>query len=224
MALTFEIEPIVSVENFNIINVSFLVRLIAEIYPKGTLISVVVHPTKFRGERIVGKTEKKDIIFEGTNTGAFGWLLKDFGCKEIYELYDRGFVPFGGKYIHAPAVGKILSGYSLNKLGRPVQKSMIKDISRVDGTILHIDNFGNIKFVGKLNGKNGDIYTIRIGEKEFQAIYWERMMEKRDGDLIIYPGSSFAYPEIGIVRGNAAEILGVKWTDKIIINKHNSTY
>lgn len=217
----FEIEPIVNVDNFNIINVSFLVRLIAEIYPEGTLINVVVHPSQLRGERIVGKTEKKDIIFEGTNTGAFGWLLNDFGCKEVYELNDSGFVPFGGKYVHAPAVGKILSGCPMEKLGNSFQISRVKDVERSDGTILHIDNFGNIKFVGNIKGKNGDKFTIIIGKKKFQAIYWERMMERKDGEIVLYPGSSFSYPEIGIVRGNAAEILKIKWSDKIICFKNN---
>lgn len=215
----FEIEPIVNVENFNITNVSFLVRLIAEIYPEGTLINVVVHPSKLRGERIVGKTKRKGIIFEGTNTGAFGWLLNDFGCRELYELYDLGFVPFGGKYVHAPAVGAILSGYPLEKLGNPFQKSMVRDVERSDGTILHIDNFGNVKFIGNIKAKNGDKYTIIIGKKKLQAIYWERMMERNDGELVIYPGSSFSYPEIGIVRGNAAELLKIKWSDKVIYYK-----
>jgi len=215
----FEIEPIVKVEDFNITNVSFLVRLIAEIYPEGTLINVVVHPSQLRGERIVGQTERKGIIFEGTNTGAFGWLLKDFGYREVYELYDMGFVPFGGKYVHAPAVGKILSGCPLEKLGNPFQTSMVRDVERSDGTILHIDNFGNIKFVGNVKGENGDKYTIIIGKKKFQAIYWERMMERNDVELVIYPGSSFLYPEIGIVRGNAAKILKIKWSDKIICIK-----
>lgn len=220
----FEIEPLVKVQEYNITNVAFLVRLIAEIYPEGTMINVVVHPSQMRGERIVGKTEKKGIFFEGTNTGAFGWLLSDFGCKELYELYDSGFIPFGGKYVHAPAVGKVLSGCPLEELGNPFSKNRIKDVVRTEGTILHIDNFGNIKFVGKLNGKNGDKYCIIIGNKKFRAVYWERMMEREDGELVIYPGSSFSYPELGIVRGNAAKELNVKWADKVICFKVDGAF
>ncbi len=215
----FEIEPVVRVDNFNIVNVSFLVRLIADIYPDGTLINVVVHPSKFRGERIAGITEKKRIIFEGTNTGAFGWLIKDFGCMEVYELYDPGFVPFGGKYIHAPTVGHILSGRPIKELGTLFPTDRIRDVERTEGTILHIDNFGNIKFTGSLDGKQGDRYTVRAGTKKFTAVYCERMMEKDDGEIVIYPGSSFSFPEIGVVRGNAAEELGIKWSDKIYFIK-----
>lgn len=216
----FEIEPIVKVEEYQLVNTAFLIRLMAEIYPEGTMINVVVHPSKMRGERIIGRTEIKDIWFEGTNTGAFGWLLKDFGCSELYELHEPGFVPFGGKYVHAPAVGKALSGCRLSDLGNPFPKEMVKDVNREDGTILHIDNFGNIKFVGDLKeGKNGDIYRVEIGGKRFQAVYWERMMDRKDGELVIYPGSSFGYPEIGCVRGNAAEKLNIAWSDKIVFAK-----
>lgn len=215
----FQIEPIVKVENYNIVNVSFLIRLIAEIYPEGTMINVVVHPSQIRGERIVGRTVNKNIFFEGTNTGAFGWLLRDFGCKEIYEVFDEGFVPFGGKYVHAPTVGKILSGYALNELGNPFNKELVKDVEREEGTILHIDNFGNIKFEGEIIAKNGDFFDIMIGHRKYQAIYWERMMERLDGELVIYPGSSFGLPELGLVRGNAAEFLNVKYEDKIIFSK-----
>lgn len=213
----YEIEPIVKVDNYNITNTSFLVRLIAEIYPYGTLINVVVHPSKRRGERIVGRTEKKGIIFEGTNTGAFGWLLKDFGCSELYEIDDKGFVPFGGKYVHAPVVGKIISGSPLYEFGKVFGISEIRDVDRSDGTILHIDNFGNVKFVGDIMGKRGERYTVAIGKKRYQAVYCDRMMDMDDGELVIYPGSSLGFPEIGIVRGNAAEILDIKWTDKIIL-------
>ena len=218
----FEIEPIVQVDNYNIINTAFLVRLIAEIYPPNTMINVIVHPSKIRGERIVGKTKIKEILFEGTNTGAFGWLLKDFGCKELYEIYDTGFVPFGGKYIHAPVVGKILSGYPMQNFGKIFSVSAVKSVMFEKGIILHIDNFGNIKFMEDLKAENGDRYTIIIGERKYDAIYWERMMEKEDGELVIYRGSSFSYPEIGIVRGNAAKELNIKWSDRIICIKEEN--
>lgn len=215
----FEIEPVVKVKDYNILNTAFLIRLIAEIYPEGTMINVVVHPSKVRGERIIGRTEKKNILFEGTNTGAFGWLIRDFGCKELYEISDEGFVPFGGKYVHAPIVGKALSGCKLSQLGKAFEIDKVKDIVIEEGSILHIDNFGNIKFVGNLQGKNGDIYFIIIGERSIKAVYWERMMEREDGEFVVYPGSSFSYPELGMVRGNAAEKLKVQWSDKLICVK-----
>lgn len=71
------------IDNYSIVNVNFLVKLIAEIYPEGTIICVIVNPLKLRTERIIGRTKKKNLIFEGTNTGAFGWLVEDYGCEEL---------------------------------------------------------------------------------------------------------------------------------------------
>lgn len=216
----FTIEPVVNVDSYNIVNTSFMLRLIAEVYPQGTVICVIINPIKKRTERIAGITEKKNIYFEGTNTGVFGWLLKDFGCKELIELHDPGFISFGGKYVHAPAVGKIASGTKLSKLGEKFDLKDIRDISIQIGTILHMDNFGNVKLYHKLEeAKNGDKYRAYIGNKTLDLIYWERMMARDDGEWVIYPGSSFGFTEIGEVRGKGFLSMNVKPGDIIKIEK-----
>ena len=212
------IEPVVPVDSYSIVNVNFLVKLVAEIYPAGTIICVIVNPLKLRTERIVGVTERKDIIFEGTNTGAFGWLVEDFGCK---ELYDPGFVPFGGKYVHAPAVGKLASGITPDKLGNKFDLEKLRHVEMEEGTIMHIDNFGNLKLFHKFGKdvKDGEHYKISFNDKEMDVIYNTRMMARDDGEIIIYPGSSFGYTEIGTVRGNFAEEYKVKNGDVVKVRK-----
>lgn len=215
-----QIEPVVPVDSYNICNVNFLVKLIAEIYPEGTIICVIVNPLKLRTERIVGRTKKKNLIFEGTNTGAFDWLVKDFGCEELYELFDPGFVPFGGKYVHAPAVGKIASGTEISKLGNPFPIEKIRKTIMEPGTVMHIDNFGNLKIFHKFTyAKDGDVFKVKIGEKKFELLFNTRMMARDDGEIIIYPGSSFGFTEIGVVRGNFAKDFGIKIGDVVEIEK-----
>lgn len=217
------IEPVVPVDSYSIVNVNFLVKLIAEIYPEGTIICVIVNPLKLRTERIVGRTKKKNIIFEGTNTGAFSWLVEDFGCEELYELYNPGFVPFGGKYVHAPAVGKVASGVPLNELGNAFDKKNLRRINIKEGCVMHIDNFGNVKLFHKFEQepKDGDKFIIKFNGNELETIYNKRMMEKNDGELIIYPGSSFGYTEIGIVRGHFSEKFNIKNGDIVKIERMN---
>lgn len=218
-----QIEPVVPVDSYSIVNVNFLVKLIAEIYPEGTIICVIVNPLKLRTERIVGRTKKKNIIFEGTNTGAFSWLIEDFGCEELYELHDPGFVPFGGKYVHAPAVGKVASGIELKELGHPFEVDKIRHIKMEAGTVMHIDNFGNLKLFHKFEEepKNGDRYIIKFNGQELELIYNKRMMEKENGEIIIYPGSSFGYTEVGIVRDHFSSKYNIKNGDIVEIKKVN---
>lgn len=216
----FIIEPVIRVDPYNLVNASFILRLMAEIYPPETLISVIVNPIKERTERIAGVTEKKNIYFEGTNTGVFDWLLKDFGCKELIEIDDPGFRPFGGKYIHAPAIGKIVSGIPLSEIGEPFNIANIRNLSIKNGTILHIDNFGNAKIFYKIkNAKNGDRYRAHINNKTISLIYWERMMSENDGEWIIYPGSSLGLAEIGEVRKGGFLSIDAKPGDVVKIEK-----
>jgi S-adenosylmethionine hydrolase len=216
----FVIEPIIQADAFSIVNGSFLLRLVAEIYPKDTLISIILNPLKLRTERIAGITERKNIIFEGTNTGVFGWLLRDFGCKELIELYDPGFVPFGGKYVHSPAIGKIVSGVDLRELGKPFAIEKIRDVKLEQGTIVHIDNFGNMKLILDLdNPQDGDRYVAHIGETKINLIYWQRMMERENGEWVIYKGSSFGLTEIGQVRARGALDLNIRSGDTIKVER-----
>lgn len=216
----FEIEPIVEVENYNIVNTSFLFDIIVNAYPPGTVICIVVNPAQLRTERVIGRLKDKDIVFDGTNTGALGRTLQKYGCSELYEIHDNGFVPFGGKYVHAPTVGKILAGYPLNSLGKPFDVKNIRTVEIINGTVLHIDNFGNLKLQGSLNSaQNGDRYILKVHGRTLEAIFWKRMMERKNGEIVIYPGSSFGLPEVGIVRGNFAKEYNVKSGDFVEFKK-----
>jgi len=173
-----------------------------------------------RPARLIGKTKKKGFYFMGANTGVFTWFFRDFGIKELYELNDPGFFPFGGKYVHAPAVAQIAMGKPLNKLGHlfDIENVVKLDISK--GTIVHIDNFGLMKFVGELAGLNeGDKLKIDINGKTLKAIYAKRMMSRETGEWVIYPGSSFGLPELGKVRENGAKELNTKIGDIITFKK-----
>ena len=214
------VEPVVPVTPFSILNGNFALRLMAEAYPEGTVFSIILNPSKEKPARLIGKTKKKGFYFMGANTGVFTWFFRDFGIEELYELNDPGFFPFGGKYVHAPAVARIAIGKPLNKLGHlfGIEKVVKLDISK--GTIVHIDNFGLMKFVGELTGLNeGDKLNVDVNEKTLKVVYAKRMMGRETGEWVIYPGSSFGLPELGKVRENGAKELNAKIGDIITFKK-----
>jgi S-adenosylmethionine hydrolase len=217
---SYNIEPVVKVIPFSLINTSFILRLLADQYPEGTIFSVIVNPIRERTERIFGQTIKKNQFFFATNTGAVEWLIKDFGCFELYEVNDPGFLPFGGKYVHAPAVGKFVAGLRAEEIGKPFPIEKIRKLEIKEGTILHIDNFGLMKFMGKLEGlTDGDKLEVSVNKKKINAVYTKRMMAKEDGDWVLYPGSSLDLPELGMVRANGAESIKAKVGDIITFKK-----
>lgn len=212
------VEPVVPVAPLSIINGSFILRLMAEVYPEGTIFSVILKPAKKRPERLIGKTKKKNFLFMGANTGVLDWFIRDFGIAELYELHDPGYFPFGGKYVHAPAIAQMAMGKPLNKMGKPFPLEKVIKVELKKGMIVHIDNFGLMKFIGNFPKiKEGTKFIVRINGKELEAVYAKRMMSRKTGEWVLYPGSSLGLPELGKVRANGAQEIGAKIGDIISI-------
>lgn len=217
-----EIEPFVPVQEFSVINCNFALRLMADIYPPGTLFSVIFNPSKERPKSLIGRTKNKDLIFMGRNTGAFDWLTRDFGCKELYDAsslftnLNKQFLSFSGKLVTAPTIAKIAHGENIKNLGTPINFDEITRLNIADYTIVHIDNFGMMKFTGDIGDTEEDTnYEVEINNTKINAVFCRRMMSKETGSWVIFPGSSFGLFELGKVRENGALSIEAKIGDII---------
>ena len=156
-----EIE-LVAVTEFSIINAAFLTRLMAEHCPTGTIFSVVINPQRHRSARVYGQTSN-GLLFFGANTGALGWFLDRFGVKELYEVHDPGFISFGGKYVHAPNVARLVAGVPFDSFGKQFPVSQLTKLNIADGTVVHIDNFGLMKIKGLTpKYQDGEILKVSV--------------------------------------------------------------
>jgi len=214
-----DIEPVVTVAPFSIVNGSFVLRLMTECYPENTIFSIVLNPLKERTERIMIKTKKKNFTIFTTNTGVLGWLINDLGCDVAYEINDPGFLPFGGKYIHAPAVGKYLSGIPIEQIAKPFDADKIRKLKIEEGTIVHIDNFGLIKIFYDPNKLKMDYnYIVEVNNNKLELQFNKRLMSLEDGKWAIFPGSSLGLLELGCARVNGAILLKANVGDIVIIS------
>ena len=217
-----EIEPVVQVKPFSVINGAFVLRLMVDSYPTGTVFSIILNPEKNRPERVVCRLKNKDVTIMTANTGVLEMVTKEFGIKECYEVVDPGFYPFGGKYVHTPTVAQIAQGTKLSEFGPEFSQEKLRALD-THNVIVHIDNFGLMKCTNQLKlPEIGDQYQITLGRTTITAKYDVRMMSNETGDWIIYPGSSFGLIEIGKVRENGAMLLGAKEGDKVVIEKSPS--
>jgi S-adenosylmethionine hydrolase len=209
---------LVSVTEFSVINAAFLTRLMADYYPEDTVFSIVINPQKHRSARIYGETKNR-IKFFGANTGALSWLLNDFGYKSLYEVHDPGFIPFGGKYVHAPNVAKLVAGEPMNSFGKLFSDTELATLDISAGTVVHIDNFGLLKIMGETpKFEEGQKFKVSInGEERFEAKFSNRMMTQEDKDWILYAGSSLhSLPELGTVRyAEGYKEFGIQIGDKV---------
>lgn len=217
-----QIAPFVPIKNFSIIHAAFSVRLLAEIYPKGTIFLVIANGASSNPARIFGQTNN-GIIFVGSNLGYFNWMIQDFGLKCLYKnKMDRtkDSRSFGGKYVQAPTVAKIASGIDYSVIGDEVDIGFLENFPIPDGTVLHCDNFGLMKIKAKpLTGfHEGDRFCISLNHKPIlKAIYTESMKKCADGSWVLFSGSSlYGLPELGRVRSlNSANEINVKEGDII---------
>jgi len=198
------IEPLVGCTPFSVTHASFLLRLLADAAGPHDVIMVIVNPIAERTQRLLARTSS-GVIVEGTNTGALGWTLRELGCDACIELHDPGFLPFGGKEVHAPSVGALLAGRSLEQLGTDFPVERVRGSRPRIGEVLHIDNFGNLKICAtpmEIPGfEEGHEITIKLSDgTAANARCHRRMMDLEDGCLVVYPGSSLGLLEIGRVR------------------------
>lgn len=193
---------LVGIEEFSIINAAFLIKLVADQCLPGTVLSVVINPQKNRSSRIYGKLPN-GLTYLGANTGALTWLLKDLDVQEIYEIHDPGFISFGGKYVHAPNIAKLVGGIPFDEFGKKFSKESLTELNIIDGTVVHIDNFGLMKIMGKTPVFE-DQQKLRIfknGKYILDAKFAKRMMSLDDKEWVLYAGSSLnSLPELGSVR------------------------
>lgn len=193
---------LVAIDEFSIVNAAFLTRLIAEHCLPGTVLSLVINPQKNRSARIYGKLPN-GVSYFGANTGALTWLLNDLDVQDIYEIHDPGFISFGGKYVHAPNVAKLVAEVPLEEFGKKFPKESLAELEIKDGTIVHIDNFGLMKIKGSpLSFAEGEKFQILKNDKYvLDAVFAKRMMSLDDKAWVLYCGSSLnSLPELGSVR------------------------
>ncbi len=217
-----KIDPLVSVKKFSIENAAFAIRLMADIYPAGTTFLVVVNGTKSNPDRIFGQT-KNGILFVGNNSGYFNWTFEELGLEYIYKnKIDRikNNKSFGGKYVQAPTVVKLLSKIPLDEIGEEFDLNKISSYKIKNGTVIHCDNFGLMKIKSPKVTDLVEGCRIEIlvnNDYKCDAVYSNKMKSMPDGTWVLFSGSSLdSMPELGKVRSkNSAEELSVTEGDVI---------
>lgn len=203
------IEPSVMVHPFSPLNAAFHLRLLVDSYPSDSIFLIVVNAERRRPERLAVQLATGQTVLTA-NTGSLSWTASDLGVSEAVELFDAGWLPFGGKQVYAPLCGQIAQGVPIGRLGNPFPVSSLTELTIPDGTVVHVDNFGLIKFKGPIPPIDiGDSAIMTVDNHEVVVKRVDRMMNEPTGSWTVYPGSSLGLPEVGRVRLNGAEELNI---------------
>ncbi len=195
--------------SFQITNGMFLCKLLFDEVQNGedTLYFSIINPLKEKPRRIFGKL-KNGSYFVGADTGVFSLIFKSSGISEVWETKNPGHYPFGGLHVHCLVATKLLSGERPEDIGERINPKNLKTYEPKKGEVVHIDNFG----ISKIWMRESDLglkENTPIGIKvynptnklkgEFKGIYANRMMDYKNNQIIVYPGSSLLDQEL---KGN----------------------
>lgn len=224
-----QVEPVVPIlPPLSLINAMFATRLMADAYPDGTTFLVAINPERDRHISLVGRTDRKSLLFVARDHGVLTWLARDFGIAEVYNV-DRNygptatnFIPFSGKNVSAPLAARLALGTPPNELGEPIDPATMTRLEPAAGTIVHIDNFGLMKFIGPLDElglEENDQVEVTLNGHTVKATYARRMMRLDTEQWAVYPGSSYGLAELGKVRTSGVAELDAKVGDQIQVRK-----
>lgn len=195
-------------------------------FPEGTVFLTVVDPGVGSSRKAVAiRTEKH--FFVGPDNGIFTLALRREKFVSAIEIDCTSLQAkaishtFHGRDIFAPVAAHLSQGCSLYSLGCKISQLVQLDIkpNRLEGeliygSILHIDNFGNI--ITSIREEEGcDLATVlHVGKCAFRlgSTYSDAAL----GQPIAYWGSS-GYCEAALNGGSASELLQAKVGDEVIL-------
>lgn len=202
---------------------SWVLKNSAMLFPSKTVHTVVIDPG-VGTERHPIALQIEDQYFVGPDNGIFSLLTSDRDytavrlTKQQY-LRESPSNTFHGRDIFAPAAAHLSRGVPLEELGEPLDKLVsyrwmqpIADKDGLQGTIIHIDKFGNLitnipstLMEEVTGGKKVKIYVGNVILNDIAATFGA----VAEGEPVAYIGSA-GMLEIGINKGDAKEMLGVQ--------------
>lgn len=216
---------VVNIETFDTVHANFLLRLVLDSLQSGDVVSIVCDPRLNDIPRdSVGIELTNGVYVLGPNNGVMSWMLDDFKIKKIIQLpvseLSKKHPTFNGKYRFAVATSQLFSGIALDKIGESLTSSHLYRSEIADGTVVHVDNYGNVKLkLERLEDKKiGSKLLIKIRDRIITVTYGIEFDNVGEGEAILYNGSSlWGLPELAINRGSFALNYGIRVGDFVTI-------
>jgi len=218
--ISHEIEP------FNLAHGAFVLRSVFRDFPKGTIHLVALDDHTGSNNRcLVFKME--DHIFVGPDNGIFS-LLTEVEPAMIAELFagQDAHSSFLAKTVLAKATAMLASGSSLNDVGsftkdyvRKVDRKFRATKKQISGNVIRIDHYGNL-----ITNIEEEVFNILRKDRKYLVHFGRERVEKvnifchesEDGECFVL-FNDMGLLEIGINKGNASRLLGLKYDSPVNI-------
>lgn len=209
---------------------AFALKAGCKFFPKGTIHVAVVDPGVGSDRQAIAvRTDAHTFI--GPDNGVLSWAVGQEKIKSIRRLDNsRLFLSsvsrtFHGRDIFAPVAGHLEAGVHFDEVGRELKTMERLAWPRVQrrknellGQVLYVDRFGNA--ITNLPAERDLLSGRRAYEVHFESGIQVQLREcyasVRPGNALCLVGSS-GLIEISVNKGSAADMLGLKAGDRVIL-------
>jgi S-adenosyl-L-methionine hydrolase (adenosine-forming) len=211
---------------FDIGHAAFVLRSVFREFPHGTVHLVGVDAAGNRGDAFI-IVELEGHFFVGTDNGLFS-LISDQAPEKIWQLEPSASEPiiFPEKEVFAPAAGKLALGEDpagmskrVTDFKRMIDRQVKATRKQITGHIIRVDHFGNL--ITNIPKQAFDIlskdksFTVQFGGEKFRRIHTAYHQAEQGECFLLF--NSLNFLEIGIYKGNAAELLGLNYDSVVNI-------
>ena len=222
-----------TVNPYDILGGAFVLYQAYSYFPENTIHIAVVDPgVGSKRQAIIIETDKH--TFVGPDNGIFSLVLKNERPKRIISLTNEEYFSndvsntFHGRDIFAPVAARLALGEAVSNVGDELEKIEIADWGepqcmedRLEGTVLHIDRFGNlitnILTEDILSFSKESSIQIHVGEKTIKGLS-KTYSDGKKGEPIALIGSSNLL-EIACNMDSAQKNTGINKLGKVVVER-----
>jgi S-adenosyl-L-methionine hydrolase (adenosine-forming) len=196
-------------------------------FPKGTIFVAVVDPG-VGSKRAALAVKSGGFVFVGPDNGLFSLILDNYYKSDVRSIEKTRYFQkeisstFHGRDIFAPAAAHLSLGAAFEKLGPKVKTTVCLPTMTaaraskkgVEGCVIYIERFGNA--VTNISSSLAS-QASRIRVKRRTIPLCSSYSDVAQGKPLAVIGSC-GFVEISVNRGNAAQKMGLKIGDKVIVS------
>lgn len=214
-----------NIKPFDIAHASYVLGAVFRDFPKGTVHLCAVDSVGQKNSRYIA-IKLEDHFFVGNDNGIYS-LISEKEPSVISDLnVDKSDInTFPAKNILAGAAAQLAAGVDLADVGtlaegyeKRIARKFRATKKQISGNVIHIDHYGNL--ITNIEAETFNIlksgkFTVQFARERMNLIH-NLYNEAEDGDCFVVFNSN-GLLEIGIRKGNASELLGLKHDSPVSI-------
>lgn len=215
------------IKRHDLLHGAHVLKRVFRSFPEGSVHMVAIDSVNIESRELVA-LRLENHFFIGHNSGFYGLVSSEIPTA-IVKLGNANST-FPAKDVFAKAALQLALGKEISSLGTPIE-NLVQKVDRqlkltkreIVGQVVYIDHFGNLitniekghfDKIAELNGGTPN-YQVRFSREVFTTFH-TGYSDVDNGDCFVF-FNSYGVLEIGINKGRASDLLGLKHDDLITI-------